>query len=164
MIDLDALFTGAGSGEYVGAMLKNDIIPPPSFHLYPLGMDGSSVVYANELDTLPIILQLDFEVTVLGVRLALLAQEFRQDTTFGKNGSQQRDRETRLRQTEATMDRAYGPDDRAVSRHAAHTIETTVRTCCDALPSLHHLFAHFNVVNSTAGHFARLRHRNCSCI
>ncbi|RMZ92691.1 hypothetical protein DV736_g66, partial [Chaetothyriales sp. CBS 134916] len=99
MIDLDALFTGAGSGEYVGAMLKADIIPPPSFHLYPLGMDGSSVVYPNEVDSLPTILQLDFEVTVLAVRLALLAQEFRQDATFGKNGSQQRDRDTRIRQS-----------------------------------------------------------------
>ena len=99
MIDLDALFTGAGSGQYVGAMLKSDIIPPPSFHLYPLGLDGSSVVYANELETLPTVLQLDYEVTVLAVQLALLAQEFREDTSFGKNGSQQRDRDTRMRQS-----------------------------------------------------------------
>jgi hypothetical protein len=99
MIDLDALFTGAGSGEYVGAMLKNDLIPPPSFHLFPLGIDGSSIVYQNELETLPIILQLDFEVTVLAVRLALLSQEFRQDTTFGSQTSKQRDRDTRMRQS-----------------------------------------------------------------
>lgn len=93
------MFTGAGSGEYVGAMLKNDLIPPPSFHLYPLGTDGSSVVYQNELETLPTILQLDFEVTVLAVRLALLSQEFRQDTTYGTGRSKQRDRDTRLRQS-----------------------------------------------------------------
>ncbi|RMZ80596.1 hypothetical protein DV738_g2697, partial [Chaetothyriales sp. CBS 135597] len=99
MIDLDALFTGAGSGEYVGEMLKGDIIPPPSFHLYPLGVDGSSIVYPEEVDSLPTILQLDFEVTVLAVRLGLLAQEFRRDTIFGKNGSQQRDRDTRIRQS-----------------------------------------------------------------
>jgi Fungal specific transcription factor domain len=99
MIDLDALFTGAGSGDYVGAMLKNDLIPPPSFHLYPLGLDGSSVVYEYELETLPTILQLDFEVTVLAVRLGLLSQEFRSDTTFRTGGSKQRDRDTRLRQS-----------------------------------------------------------------
>ncbi|RMD44320.1 hypothetical protein DV735_g871, partial [Chaetothyriales sp. CBS 134920] len=99
MIDLDALFTGAGSGEYVGEMLKGDIIPPPSFHLYPLGVDGSSIVYPEEVDSLPTILQLDFEVTVLAVRLGLLAQEFRRDTIFGQNGSQQRDRDTRIRQS-----------------------------------------------------------------
>jgi Fungal specific transcription factor domain len=99
MIDLDALFTGAGSGEYVGAMLKSDLIPPPSFHLYPLGRDGSSVVYQNELDTLPTILQLDYEVTVLAVRLALLSQEFRSDATFGTSSSKHRDRDTRRRQS-----------------------------------------------------------------
>jgi len=100
MIDLESLFSGAGSGEYVGTMLKNDIIPPPSFHLYPLGADGSSVVYANELQTLPTILQLDFEITVLASRLALLSQEFRQDASFGSQGVAQRDRETRLRQSQ----------------------------------------------------------------
>lgn len=99
MIDLDALFTGAGAGEYVGTMLKSDLIPPPSFHLYPLGMDGSSVVYQSELETLPVILQLDYEVTVLGVRLALLSQEFRQDSMFGNGSAKQRDREVRLRQS-----------------------------------------------------------------
>jgi hypothetical protein len=99
MIDLDALFTGAGSGEFVGTMLKSDLIPPPSFHLFPLGMDGSSVVYQNELETLPIILQLDYEVTVLAVRLALLSQEFRQDPTFGTDSVIQRERGVRLRQS-----------------------------------------------------------------
>ena len=97
-IDLDALFSGAGTGEYVRAMLKNDIIPPPSFHLFPLGADGSSVVYANEVDTLPTILQLDYEVTVSAIRIALLAQEFRQDFTFEKADARKRDRETRSRQ------------------------------------------------------------------
>ena len=80
-------------------MLKNDLIPPPSFHLYPLGLDGSSVVYENELETLPTVLQLDFEVTVLAIRIALLSQEFREETTFGTAGSKQRDLDTRLRQS-----------------------------------------------------------------
>ncbi|KAL2427098.1 hypothetical protein ABEF95_008430 [Exophiala dermatitidis] len=79
-IDLNALFSGAGRGEYVGYMLSHDIIPPPSFHLHPLGLDGSSVVYEEELDSLPTILQLDYEVTVLAVRLGLLSREFRHET------------------------------------------------------------------------------------
>ncbi|KAI9879921.1 MAG: hypothetical protein M1823_006786, partial [Watsoniomyces obsoletus] len=53
----------------------------------------------NELDTLPTILQLDYEVTVLAVRLALLSQEFRSDATFGTGGLKQRDRDTRLRRS-----------------------------------------------------------------
>lgn len=97
-IDLDALFSGAGTGEYVGTMLKNDIVPPPSFHLFPLGADGSSVVYSTELESLPIILQLDYEVTILATRLALLAQEFRSETVYGLQNAQQRDRDTRLKQ------------------------------------------------------------------
>ena len=76
-IDLDALFSGAGSGEFIGSMLDNDIIPPSSIHTYPVGDDGSSVLYADELDSLPIALQLNYEATILAIRLGLLAHEFR---------------------------------------------------------------------------------------
>jgi Fungal specific transcription factor domain len=87
----------------VGTMLKNDMMPPPSFHLYPLGIDGSSVVYAEETDSLPIILQLNYEVTILAVRLGLLAQELRRDATAltfhsQELGSHQRHDNTKLRQ------------------------------------------------------------------
>lgn len=98
-IDLDALFSGAGSGEFVGSMLTNDIIPPPSFHLYPLGLDGSSVLYAEELDALPTVLQLDYEVTILAARLAFLAHEFRHDTTMRDADALQKVQITRIRQS-----------------------------------------------------------------
>ncbi|KIX07082.1 uncharacterized protein Z518_05059 [Rhinocladiella mackenziei CBS 650.93] len=98
-IDLDALFSGAGSGEFVGSMLSNDLIPPPSFHLYPLGLDGSSVVYADELESLPPVLQLDYEVTILAIRLALLAHEFRNDSNFNDADMIQRNQATRIRQS-----------------------------------------------------------------
>ena len=102
-IDLYALFSGAGSGEFVGTMLQNDMIPPPSFHLYPLGMDGSSIVYVEELQTLPTVLQLNYEVTLLAVRLGLLSQEFRKDVTIDQivDGTtlQQRHFDTKLRQS-----------------------------------------------------------------
>lgn len=80
-------------------MLNNDIIPPPSFHLHPLGLDGSSVVYAQELDTLPTILQLDYEVTILAVRLGFLAREFRQDTAFAATEVLRSAQVTRMRQS-----------------------------------------------------------------
>jgi len=98
-IDLDALFSGAGSGEYVSSMLNNDIVPPPSFHLYPLGMDGSSVVYADELEVLPTVLQLDYEVTVLAMRLALLANEFRNDPSFNSADTGLKAQTIRIRQS-----------------------------------------------------------------
>lgn len=81
-------------------MLNNDMIPPPSFHLYPLGMDGSSVVYSDEVDTLPTILQLDYEVTIIAARLALLAQEFRQDSGFDNPDLMQKEQVTRIRQSQ----------------------------------------------------------------
>ena len=70
--------SGAGRGDFVGAMLRDETIPPPGFHLFPLGPDGSSIVYAEEISTLPTILQLNYEVTLLAIRLALLAQELRE--------------------------------------------------------------------------------------
>jgi Fungal specific transcription factor domain len=102
-IDLNALFSGAGRGEFVGTMLKNDMMPPPCFHLYPLGIDGSSVVYAEETESLPTILQLNYDVTTLAVRLSLLAQELRRDATsltFDSReiGSPERHLSTKIRQ------------------------------------------------------------------
>jgi hypothetical protein len=60
------------------------MIPPPSFHLYPLGMDGSSIVYAEEVETLPTVLQLNYEVSLLAVQFGLLAQEFRNDVIISR--------------------------------------------------------------------------------
>jgi hypothetical protein len=84
-------------------MLQNDMIPPPSFHLYPLGADGSSVVYAEEVQTLPTVLQLNYEATLLAVRLGLLAQEFRKDVTIAHIADgvhpQQKHYDLKLRQT-----------------------------------------------------------------
>ncbi|EXJ76002.1 uncharacterized protein A1O5_00510 [Cladophialophora psammophila CBS 110553] len=99
-IDLDALLSGAGSGGYVESLLNNDFIPPPSFHLYPLGHDGSSVLYAEEVEVLPTILQLDYEVSILAIRMALLAREFRSDITFDDVDALQRDQAVRIRQSQ----------------------------------------------------------------
>lgn len=98
-MDLDALLSGMGSGEFVGHMLKNDLIPPPSFHLYPLGMDGSSVVYPEERETLPIVLTLDYEIMLHAVRLGLLAHEFRNDHAFGTADMRQKAMAVRVRQS-----------------------------------------------------------------
>lgn len=88
-----------GSGDFVGHMLKNDLIPPPSFHLYPLGDDGSSVVYPEERDILPAVLHLDYEVTLYSIRLGLLASEFRSDPSFEKLDVRQKVMAVKLRQS-----------------------------------------------------------------
>lgn len=78
-IDLYALFSGAGSGEFVGMVLKNDMIPAPNFQIYPLDPSGSNPFYSSENDTLPTILQLNYDVFILAAKLGLLASEFRQE-------------------------------------------------------------------------------------
>lgn len=84
-------------------MLKNDMMPPPNFHLYPLGLDGSSIIYGGETNSLPMILQLNYEVTILAVQLGLLAQELQREATataFDRHeiGSHQRRVSTEMRQ------------------------------------------------------------------
>ena len=98
-VDLYALFSGAGRGEFVGTMLREEVIPPPGFHLFPLGTDGSSIVYANEINTLPTILQLNYEVTLLAIRLAMLSMELRNEINLidSEMHSHQRDFNTKLR-------------------------------------------------------------------
>lgn len=79
-IDLDALFSGAGTGEFVGAMLKNNMLPGPGFVLYPLGPGGYSAIYPEESDSLPLILQLHHDTFVLAARLGFLAAELRRES------------------------------------------------------------------------------------
>ena len=79
-IDLYALFSGAGSGEFIGAILENDMMPPPDSQLCPSAINGSSIIYPEETDTLPTLLQLNYKVTQLAGRLGLLARELRQET------------------------------------------------------------------------------------
>jgi hypothetical protein len=62
-------------------MLNNDMLPPPSFHLYPLGAEGSSVIYPREEDTLPALLQLNYELSILAAKLGQLARDFRKEAT-----------------------------------------------------------------------------------
>ncbi|KKY17407.1 hypothetical protein UCRPC4_g05651 [Phaeomoniella chlamydospora] len=81
-IDLYALLSGSGPGDYVENMLKNDIVPLPSYHLAPLGPDGMSLIYPEEADTLPLLLQLNYEVVMLAARLGLLAKELRIGTSI----------------------------------------------------------------------------------
>lgn len=98
-IDLDALLSGTGHGTFLGYMLKNDLIPPPSYHLFPLGPDGTSVIYMEEQETLPAALQLDYEVTVLAARLGLLTYEFRNDVSFDTLSPSQRAMTVKVRQS-----------------------------------------------------------------
>ncbi|EEH19043.2 hypothetical protein PABG_01362 [Paracoccidioides brasiliensis Pb03] len=81
-IDLYALFSGTGTGEFLRAALKADMLPSPKFHLYPLGRDGTSIIYSEEVNSLPAILQLNHDIFVLTARLGLLASECRPSSSY----------------------------------------------------------------------------------
>jgi hypothetical protein len=78
-IDLYALISGAGTGEFLKAMLENNMLPDSKSQLYPLASSGYSVIYPEENATLPHILQLYYDTFVLASRLAFLASELRDD-------------------------------------------------------------------------------------
>ena len=52
-IDLYALLSGAGTGEFLKAMLDNNLVPSSVSQLYPVAPSGHSVIYPEEHDTLP---------------------------------------------------------------------------------------------------------------
>ena len=79
-LELQAIFCGISSGDFINTMLETDMMPPPSYHLYPSGLDGSSVIYADEANSLPVILQLNYEVSVLAARLGQVARELRKES------------------------------------------------------------------------------------
>lgn len=78
-IDLYALFSGAGSGEFVGAMVKGNMLPGPDTLLYPTSPTGYSVIYPEENDSLPMILQMHHDTFVLAIRLGFLAADLRRE-------------------------------------------------------------------------------------
>ncbi|PTU19230.1 hypothetical protein P175DRAFT_0461771 [Aspergillus ochraceoroseus IBT 24754] len=82
-IDLYALFSGAGTGEYVKVALENHLLPQAECLLYPVGPEGTSMVYPDEYDTLPLIMRLYRNCFQLAVRLGLLAADIRRSKAQG---------------------------------------------------------------------------------
>src|SRR5215469_6635614 len=79
-IDLYALLSGAGTGEFLSTMIKSNMLPKPEFQLYPLGPSGYSIIYPEETDSLPAILHLHHETFVLAARLGFLAADLRRES------------------------------------------------------------------------------------
>lgn len=76
-IDLYALLSGIGRGEFLAAVIESHMLPGPESQLYPVTPDGRSVIYSNEQNILPAVLQLHHETFILATRLGFLASEFR---------------------------------------------------------------------------------------
>jgi hypothetical protein len=78
-IDLYALLSGAGAGEFIRAILDNQMLPSPESLLYPSTPEGYSIIYAGEHDSLPTLMRLYTSTFKLTARLGFLATQLRHE-------------------------------------------------------------------------------------
>ncbi|KAL2808675.1 hypothetical protein BJX63DRAFT_408488 [Aspergillus granulosus] len=76
-VDLYALLSGAGTGEYVKAATESHFLPEAEALLQQLGSEGSGEMYAEEYNVLLLIMRLHRESFQIAVRLGLFAAEVR---------------------------------------------------------------------------------------
>ncbi|KAL2864566.1 uncharacterized protein BJX67DRAFT_373754 [Aspergillus lucknowensis] len=76
-VDLYALFSGAGAGEYVKAAVTNHLLPEAELLFHPTGSESPAMLYTGEYDVLLLIMRLHRESFLLAVRLGLFAAEVR---------------------------------------------------------------------------------------
>jgi hypothetical protein len=81
-IDLYALLSGAGTGDFLKAMLDSDLLPGCESQLYPVAPSGHSIIYPEEHDTLPSVLQINHETFLFASRLAFLSADIRQKGVY----------------------------------------------------------------------------------
>ncbi|OKL64333.1 hypothetical protein UA08_00025 [Talaromyces atroroseus] len=81
-IDLHALLSGAGTGDFLKAMLENDMLPGSESQLHPVAPSGHSIIYPEEHNTLPSVLQINHETFIFATRLAFLAADIRQKGVY----------------------------------------------------------------------------------
>ena len=78
-IDLYALLSGAGTGEFVRAVIDHQMLPTSECLLYPSVPEGYSMIYPEEHDSLPVMMRLYADSFTLAAQLGFLAAQLRQD-------------------------------------------------------------------------------------
>lgn len=78
-IDLYALLSGAGTGEFVRAIMDNQMLPASECLLYPSVPGGYSMIYPEEHESLPALMRLYAESFTLAAHMGLLAARLRQE-------------------------------------------------------------------------------------
>lgn len=77
-IDLYALLSGAGTGEFLRGIMDNHMLPGSECLLYPPTREGYSVIYSDEHESLPVMMRLYADTFRLAVQLGFLAVQLRQ--------------------------------------------------------------------------------------
>ncbi|CAL5867716.1 uncharacterized protein PFLUO_LOCUS1935 [Penicillium psychrofluorescens] len=78
-IDLYALLSGAGTGEFVRAVIDHQMLPSSDCLLSPSAPEGYSVIYGDESNSLPTLMRLYYDSFMLAARLGFLASRLRHD-------------------------------------------------------------------------------------
>ncbi|KAE8389980.1 hypothetical protein BDV23DRAFT_156080 [Aspergillus alliaceus] len=76
-IDMYALFSGAGTGEYVRTVIESDLLPGPESILSSIASSGPGAIDSLELNIFTFMLRLYKDVFSLAVRLALKISEMK---------------------------------------------------------------------------------------
>ncbi|KAL3470663.1 hypothetical protein BJX99DRAFT_251014 [Aspergillus californicus] len=76
-VDLYALLSGAGTGEYVKAAIESHLLPNAECCLGSVGPGATNMVYTEEYDSLILIMRLYRQCFLLTARLGLLAIQLR---------------------------------------------------------------------------------------
>ena len=78
-IDLYALLSGAGTGEFVRGIIDNRMLPGSECLLYPSAEEGYSVIYPDEHESLPVMMRLYADTFRLAAQLGFLAVQLRRN-------------------------------------------------------------------------------------
>lgn len=78
-IDIHALLSGSGTGNFVEVLLKENLIPEPERILPPLTQGQESVIYAEEEPFFSTLHKLNQEIFLLALRVGQLARDLRDE-------------------------------------------------------------------------------------
>lgn len=78
MIDINALLSGSGNGEFVESLLRSNLIPAASEHPLAIGLTEASNVQYGDAEVVLSILRVNRAVSILAARLGHLARDIRE--------------------------------------------------------------------------------------
>lgn len=149
-IDLHALLSGAGTGEFLRAMFDNNMLPSCESQLYPVAPSGYSIVYPVEHETLPSVMQINHETFIFATRLAFLAADIRQQGVYYNappNSPQVADMKRRLYEIRNSFHHLW---DCPQARYLCENMESLPQRCRELLQNavtLYHACMLFSYTN-----------------
>ena len=79
MIDINALLSGSGNGDFVEAMLRSNLIPAASEHPLAIGLTELGGVQYADMELVMSILEVNRAISILAAHLGQLARGIREN-------------------------------------------------------------------------------------